>query len=130
MNNEVKEMYDGYHIGNQDIYNPWSIMNYAKRKKLISYWVNTSANSMIKTALKQANYTFKNQYDKLIKDGKLDTYVSMQTSFFEEADNSTLWGLFVNAGYLTVTKEIDLLKGKYRIEIPNKEVKQEFIKLT
>ena len=52
-------------------------MNYAKRKKLISYWVNTSANSMIKTALKQANYTFKNQYDKLIKDGKLDTYVSM-----------------------------------------------------
>ena len=130
LNNELKEMYDGYHIGNQDIYNPWSIMNYAKRKKLISYWVNTSANSMIKTALKQANYTFKNQYDKLIKDGKLDTYVSMQTSFFEEADNSTLWGLFVNAGYLTVTKEIDLLKGKYRIEIPNKEVKQEFIKLT
>ena len=130
LNNEVKEMYDGYHIGNQDIYNPWSIMNYAKRKKLISYWVNTSANSMIKTALKQANYTFKNQYDKLIKDGKLDTYVSMQTSFFEEADNSTLWGLFVNAGYLTVTKEIDPLKGKYRIEIPNKEVKQEFIKLT
>ena len=130
LNNEVKEMYDGYHIGNQDIYNPWSIMNYAKRKKLISYWVNTSANSMIKTALKQANYTFKNQYDKLIKDGKLDTYVSMQTSFFEEADNSTLWGLFVNAGYLTVTKEIDLLKGKYCIEIPNKEVKQEFIKLT
>ena len=38
--------------------------------------------------------------------------------------------MFVNAGYLTVTKEIDLLKGKYRIEIPNKEVKQEFIKLT
>lgn len=130
LNNKVKEMYDGYHIGNGDIYNPWSLLNYVDTKELTSYWVNTSANSMIKTALKQANYTFKNQYDKLIKDGKLDTYVSMQTSFFEEADNSTLWGLFVNAGYLTVTKEIDLLKGKYCIEIPNKEVKQEFIKLT
>ena len=130
LNNKVKEMYDGYHIGNRDIYNPWSLLNYVDTKELTSYWVNTSANSMIKTALKQANYTFKNQYDKLIKDGKLDTYVSMQTSFFEEADNSTLWGLFVNAGYLTVTKEIDLLKGKYCIEIPNKEVKQEFIKLT
>ena len=130
LNDEVKEMYDGYHIGNRDIYNPWSLLNYVDTKELTSYWVNTSANTMIKTALKQASYTFKNQYDKLIKDGKLDTYVSMQTSFFEEADNSTLWGLFVNAGYLTVTKEIDLLKGKYRIEIPNKEVKQEFIKLT
>ena len=130
LNDEVKEMYDGYHIGNRDIYNPWSLLNYVDTKELTSYWVNTSANTMIKTALKQANYTFKNQYDKLIKDGKLDTYVSMQTSFFEEADNSTLWGLFVNAGYLTVTKEINLLKSKYRIEIPNKEVKQEFIKLT
>ena len=130
LNDEVKKMYDGYHIGNQDIYNPWSLLNYADTQKLISFWVNTSANSMIKNALKQADYTFKNQYDKLIKEGKLDTYVSMQTSFFEEAENSTLWGLFVNAGYLTVTKEINLLKGKYRIEIPNEEVKQEFIKLT
>lgn len=130
LNDEVKKMYDGYHIGNQDIYNPWSLLNYADTQKLISFWVNTSANSMIKNALKQANYTFKNQYDKLIKESKLDTYVSMQTSFFEEANNSTLWGLFVNAGYLTVTKEINLLKGKYRIEIPNEEVKQEFIKLT
>lgn len=130
LNDEVKKMYDGYHIGNQDIYNPWSLSNYADTQKLISFWVNTSANSMIKNALKQADYTFKNQYDKLIKESKLDTYVSMQTSFFEEANNSTLWGLFVNAGYLTVTKEINLLKGKYRIEIPNEEVKQEFIKLT
>ena len=130
LNDEVKKMYDGYHIGSQDIYNPWSLLNYADTQKLISFWVNTSANSMIKNALKQANYTFKNQYDKLIKQSKLDTYVSMQTSFFEEANNSTLWGLFVNAGYLTVTKEINLLKGKYRIEIPNEEVKQEFIKLT
>ena len=130
LNDEVKEMYDGYHIGSQDIYNPWSLLNYADTQKLISFWVNTSANSMIKNALKQADYTFKNQYDKLIKESKLDTYVSMQTSFFEEATNSTLWGLFVNAGYLTVTKEINLLKGKYRIEIPNEEVKQEFIKLT
>lgn len=130
LNDEVKKMYDGYHIGSQDIYNPWSLLNYADTQKLISFWVNTSANSMIKNALKQANYTFKNQYDKLIKESKLDTYVSMQTSFFEEANNSTLWGLFVNAGYLTVTKEINLLKGKYRIEIPNEEVKQEFIKLT
>lgn len=130
LNDEVKKMYDGYHIGNQDIYNPWSLLNYADTQKLISFWINTSANSMIKNALKQADYTFKNQYDKLIKESKLDTYVSMQTSFFEEANNSTLWGLFVNAGYLTVTKEINLLKGKYRIEIPNEEVKQEFIKLT
>lgn len=60
---------------------------------------------MIKTALKQASYTFKNQYDKLIKDGKLDTYVSMQTSFFEEADNSTYGDCLSMQGILQLQKK-------------------------
>ena len=32
LNDEVKSMYDGYKIGNIDIYNPWSILNYAQKK--------------------------------------------------------------------------------------------------
>ena len=32
LNNKVKEMYDGYHIGNGDIYNPWSLLNYVDTK--------------------------------------------------------------------------------------------------
>lgn len=40
LNNKVKEMYDGYHIGNGDIYNPWSLLNYVDTKELTSYWVN------------------------------------------------------------------------------------------
>lgn len=47
-NDEVKSMYDGYHFGEHDIYNPWSILNYASRKVLEPYWVNTSSNTMIK----------------------------------------------------------------------------------
>lgn len=31
LNNDVRSMYDGYRIGGIDIYNPWSIINYAKR---------------------------------------------------------------------------------------------------
>ena len=37
LNDEVKEMYDGYHIGNRDIYNPWSLLNYVDTKELTSY---------------------------------------------------------------------------------------------
>ena len=45
---EVKKMYNGYRIGGIEIYNPWSMMNYTKRQELVSYWVNTSENIMIK----------------------------------------------------------------------------------
>ena len=51
LNDEVKEMYDGYKMGDKEIYNPWSILNYARRKVLVPYWVNTSANTMLKQAI-------------------------------------------------------------------------------
>ena len=130
LNEEVKEMYDGYKIGDKEIYNPWSILNYADNKQLIPYWVNTSANTMIKQAITKANYDFKEEYEKLITNNYLETTVNLQTSFYEEADNSTLWGLFVSAGYLTVTRVIDPKKEIFRISIPNYEVRREFVRLT
>ena len=130
LNNEVKEMYDGYHIGNHDIYNPWSLLNYVDTKELTSYWVNTSANTMIKDGIKKSNHDFKEQYKELIEDGYLDTEVNLQTSFYEVESTPTLWGLFVNAGYLTVDQVIDLMDGYYRIRIPNEEVKKEFKNIT
>ena len=51
LNDEVKEVYDGYKMGDKEIYNPWSILNYARRKVLVPYWVNTSANTMLKQAI-------------------------------------------------------------------------------
>lgn len=130
LDNDVKEMYDGYKMGDIEIYNPWSILNYAKRKELIPYWVNTSANIMIKDALTKSDNDFKKEYEKLITDGQIETTVSMQTIFYEEANNSTLWGLFVNAGYLTVNQITDRFNDRYCIRIPNAEVKKEFINLT
>lgn len=130
LDDKVKQMYDGYKMGNIEIYNPWSILNYAKRKELVPYWVNTSANVMIKDALEKSDDDFNKEYEKLIMDGQVETVVSMQTSFYEEADNSTLWGLFVNAGYLTIKEIVDRYNDRYCITIPNAEVRKEFINLT
>ena len=130
LNEEVKEMYDGYKMGDKEIYNPWSILNYVSEKELIPYWVNTSANTMLKQAIKEAKYDFKKQFEKLIKNNYLETRVALQTSFYEVANTPNLWGLFVSAGYLTVTKSIDALNDQYRVEIPNKEIRKEFINLT
>ena len=42
-------MYNGYRIGGIEIYNPWSMMNYADTQELVSYWVNTSENTQRST---------------------------------------------------------------------------------
>lgn len=130
LNDEVKSMYDGYHFGEHDIYNPWSILNYASRKVLEPYWVNTSSNTMIKKAISSSDEAFERGYEELIRNGELETTVKMDTSFFEVNNTENLWGLLVNAGYLTLHKTISIQDSLYIIKIPNQEVQLEFRKLT
>ncbi|MCD7950517.1 MAG: AAA family ATPase [Erysipelotrichaceae bacterium] len=123
-NDEVKDMYDGYHIGNIDVYNPWSILKYVKSKELGYYWVNTSSNMMIKNAMRNADISFNQGFETLLEQGYLDTPIDLETSFYEESETSTLWGLFVNAGYLTIVKKLEF--DELRLKIPNQEVVKEF----
>lgn len=45
--------------------------------------------------------------------------------------DETLWGLFVNAGYLTIQEESgNGIFARSVLKIPNEEVKQEFVSLT
>ena len=130
LDEEVKAMYDGYHFGKEEIYNPWSILNYADTGELAPYWVNTSSNKMIRKAMEGRDLTFSRGYEELIEKGKLETLVRMETSFFEVSSTESLWGLFVNAGYLTIEKVISARDGRYVLRIPNEEVQQEFRDLT
>ena len=130
LSEEVKAMYDGYHIGNQSIYNPWSIINYADNDSLQTYWVNTSENNMIKEAMKKRDETFDRDYEQLITTEAVETTVYMETSFFEVSNTASLWGLFVNAGYMTIVDEVSSIDQIYKLKIPNQEVQDEFKKLT
>lgn len=58
LNDKVKLMYNGYRFGDCAIYNPWSVLNYASRKVLSPYWVNTSGNKMIRKAMEGRNCSF------------------------------------------------------------------------
>ena len=130
LNEEVKAMYNGYRFGDEEIYNPWSVLNYADTGELRPYWVNTSSNKMIRKAMEGRDLTFARGYEKLIETGRLETLVRMETSFFEVSSTDSLWGLFVNAGYLTIERVISHLDGLYVLRIPNQEVQREFQELT
>ena len=130
LNEEVKAMYNGYRFGDEEIYNPWSVLNYADTGELRPYWVNTSSNKMIRKAMEGRDLTFARGYEKLIETGRLETLVRMETSFFEVSSTDSLWGLFVNAGYLTIERVISHLDGLYVLRIPDQEVQREFQELT
>lgn len=54
----VKQWYDGFIFGQRrDIYNPWSITNYLKEKKLKPYWAATSSNALYSKLIQTARLT-------------------------------------------------------------------------
>ena len=128
LTDEVKEMYDGYRFGNKDIYNPWSAINYAVRKRLAPYWVNTAENSILKDALRERGTTFEKEYNKLIETGEITTVVSLTTAYYEHQSDASLWGLMVNAGMLTMKENLG--DDYYTLRIPNQEVWSAFRELT
>ena len=124
LDQNVVSYYDGYSFSGLDIYNPWSILNYANEQKLQSYWSNTSTNGLIKEAIPKADKGFHVNFERLILNKEIRVSSNLETAFVELATPQTLWGLLVNAGYLTVTKVFR--SGATQIKIPNEEVKKEF----
>lgn len=124
LNDEVRRMYDGYQIGGVHMYNPWSVICYAKKGRLENYWLKTSANFLVKSALKTAGGNFWNVFDKLADGQEQMVFLTLDTSFVERSSLYSLWGLLVNAGYLTVTRWVD--SESCVVKIPNGEVMSEF----
>ena len=127
LNEEVKNMYDGYIFGGSHIYNPWSIINYAEDKKLIPYWLNTSSNELIIKCIRDCPENIKITIEKLLTGKSIpfiyDEHVTYKNYNILNSVNNVLNLLFAS-GYLTVArKEIDAFgKEITYVKIPNMEV--------
>ena len=121
---EIKKWYDGYVIGNtENIYNPWSILNYLTDRKLQPYWVNTSSNDLIKLILKNST-TVKEKIEKLLKDEAIEVPINLDTVIVGIEDyEDNIWGLLLGTGYLKVAEVVDLTRGIYKVKIPNYEIR-------
>lgn len=120
----VKKKYDGYCFGGIEMYNPWSILNYADMGTLDNYWVNTSSNYLVRKALQAADRRFWEDFDQLVLGKEISVWLTLETSYLERNSNYSLWGLLVNSGYLTALERID--EHTAVIKIPNDEVMSEF----
>ena len=124
---QVKDWYDGFTFGStKNIYNPWSIINYLKKRIFSAYWANTSSNSLVSKLIREGSKDIKMVMENLLKGGQLHTKIDEQIVFNQlNHSDSAIWSLLLASGYLTVEKHtIDEESGKeeYDLKLTNKEV--------
>ncbi len=130
----VKAWYDGFVFGRErDIYNPWSIINYLKTKKLSCYWANTSSNSLVEKLIREGSPAVKETMEDLLKGQKLCTTIDEQTVFSQlECSESAVWSLFLASGYLKADSyrfNEELGIEEYALSLTNREVRITFEKM-
>ena len=125
--NSAKNCYNGYTFGDEKVYNPWSILNHCENGELTSYWVNTSANTLIMKLLKEADEDIKDTFYELLNDGSARAILDDNMIFGEKYSDSTILYLMFSAGYLTIDKPGEE-EDQYYLRIPNLEVRKYFRK--
>ena len=131
---QVKNWYDGFTFGSrQDIYNPWSIINYLDKKRLSTYWANTSSNGLVDKLIREGSVDIKISMENLLKGEHLYKEVDEQIIFDQlDADENAIWSLFLASGYLKAESyELNEDTGAdlYELALTNKEVQIMFQKM-
>ena len=131
---KVKEWYNGFVFGEyQDIYNPWSILNFMDTRKYATYWANTSSNSLVGKLIREGNGAIKIQFEELLQGKHLCVPVDEQIVYNQLDENEdAIWSLLVASGYLKVLDydrldELELgEEACYELAVTNREVHMMF----
>lgn len=124
----VKLWYDGFKFGNRnDMYNPWSIINFLKHKKYEPYWMNTSGNALVGKLIREGDKSVKIEFETLINGGTVITPIDESITYAElRSDSKTIWSWLLATGYV---KAISFVGDDYEIALTNYEVKKSLYKL-
>ena len=127
----VKLWYDGFIFGStEDIYNPWSILNYLSKRKVGTYWANTSSNSLVGKLLREGNKNVKQDFEKLLNGETIVASIDEQIVYNQlNGSKNATWSMLLASGYLKVLSvdNTAMLAGygkiKYELTLTNKEVR-------
>ncbi len=127
----VQDWYDGFTFGKrEDIYNPWSIINYLDEKRFAAYWANTSSNSLVGKLIREGDRDVKTAMEDLLKGETLSVKIDEQIVFNQLGKKeNAIWSLLLASGYLKVkTYTFDPVRRKeiYELCLTNYEVRMMF----
>ena len=124
--NELKDWYDGYLFGNEEIYNPWSVINYISRDCIPqAYWVNTGKNEILEDVIRVAPDDITERMYALLQGERVIARIDQNVVYRSLAEEpANIYSLLVVAGYLKTTNKDLQEDGSYlcEVSIPNREI--------
>ncbi|MCD7763057.1 MAG: ATP-binding protein [Lachnospiraceae bacterium] len=123
----VKNWYDGYVVGQDNIYCPWDVINYCHQllndsdKTPRNYWANVSENGIICTFAEMADSITRDQISGLMEGGTVKKRIVQELTYRDMTNNlDNIWSILFTTGYLTQRGRLE--DGTYELCIPNNEV--------
>ena len=128
---EAKAWYDGYLFGNTEIYNPWSILSYAKSVQSGNqiatkpYWSNTSGNGIVRELIEDADDITREELEILMDGGTIEKPVHEEITYGDiHSSRDNLWNFLFFTGYLKMkSQRIENRDIYLEMTIPNKEIR-------
>ena len=132
----IKKWYNGYVFGETNVYNPWSVIQFIsdlranENRYPLSYWANTSSNSIVRTLIERADQETKNEIETLIEGKTLIKPIHEDITYdevYQSMDN--LWNFMFFTGYFRKVRAwMDESTNDQHVElaIPNEEVRYIF----
>lgn len=127
---EVSEWYDGYIFGNNEIFNPWSIINYISKKAVPqAYWVSTCKNEILIDVLKIATDEVYSKLYSLLQGDAIVARINQNVVYNSLTNEpANIYSLLLVAGYLKTVRKTLQSDGSYLCElmIVNREIASVF----
>ena len=129
---EIGSWYDGYLFGKQEIYNPWSVINYFSNDcRPKAFWSRTSGNEIIGQMIQNSNKQIYENLTLLLQGKEVQAIVDTDIIYPEIDENSdAIYSFLLVSGYLRVTDVISEMNDTpiCSLAIPNREIKSVFQK--
>jgi hypothetical protein len=129
---EIKAWYNGYQFGNAAVYCPWDVINHCDNlcadptTQPEDYWSNTSSNSLVRLFIDKADKKTRDEIERLIAGETIVKEIRQELTYSElDSTINNLWSVLFTTGYLTQYGRED--GKKYRLAIPNREIRELFV---
>ena len=115
----LKKKYDGYHFGEEmiDIFNPFSILNCLKSKRMHNFWFASGTPTYLVRLLAHSNENINELVGKYYDASQFIDY---------KADIEQPLPMIYQSGYLSI-KDCNIDRNTYLLDFPNEEVRNGFI---
>lgn len=128
----VKEWYDGYTFGDENVYCPWDVINYCDTLKADpdaqprNYWLNTSSNEAVRRFIRESDHAAtRREIENLVAGEAITKEIHQELTYKDMYDSiDNLWSVLFTTGYLTQRGKPD--GDNFRLVIPNVEIRKIF----